>query len=147
MSRRENKASKSLTLDNYDFYTKKSKELHAETRKKEKILELRDNPKALEKALNKLNLTDSEFINYSFKEISFEGTVFVLSNLAGTNFSDSVLNDCDFTFANLQNCSFENATLRNCIFRHTNLNGVDFSGAKTLFCDFTGSNINLIRKF
>lgn len=141
-------SNKKLTPEfgDYGFYIQKQRELLKEQRRREKIKEFKGDPVALSKILNRLNLSDSEYIEFSFSGIDSSGIVFLFCDLKGSDFSNSRLYNCDFTFANLQNCNFRDAVLRECTFRHTNLRGADFKDANLLFCDFTGSNIRLLNR-
>jgi len=131
---------------NYGFYLQKTEKLFEQNRRMQRVEESKGDSKALSKVLNSLNLSDSEYVEFSFKSITSTGVVFLFCDLRGSDFSNSMLSNCDFTFANLQGCDFRDTILTNCIFRHSNLKEADFTGAKMLFCDFTGSNFHLLKK-
>lgn len=72
-------------------------------------------------------------------------------DLAGHDFSSSVLNSCDFSGADLRgssfassvlnSCDFSGADLTGCDFRRAVLNGCDMDGADTDGADFSGARL------
>ena len=63
-------------------------------------------------------------------------------DLAGHDFSSSVLNRCDFSDADLRGSSFAGSVLNNCDFSGTDLTGCDFRGAVLNGCDMDGADID-----
>jgi uncharacterized protein YjbI with pentapeptide repeats len=98
--------------------------------------------KVFEQEVKDHEFEDSDMRNTTFANVKVVNTLFIRTNLIGSNFNNAKVFTNDFDESNLARSNFEGAKIGNVAYDKSNLSGASFSGSSMSQVDFDSNSMS-----